>query len=189
MANQLLNLDVDWASKIGAADSTVAFNETFDVKINGVGELVGTLRFVLLSQNVSDEDAILWTFIPSDYEKTEDGDAIIRNVCINTRDALDMLKQQGGKSKLFLSLLADSDGKITDYGISKISLTLGSFLEDSNLPPNTEVGGMSIGELKVYVDEMLKRIQASETAGEAEKEVKNCHGSQRRKESQEESNQ
>lgn len=166
MANQLLNLDVDWASKIGAADSTVAFNETFDVKINGVGELVGTLRFVLLSQNISDEDAILWTFFPSDYEKTEDGGAIIRNVCINTRDALDMLKQQGGKSKLFLSLLADNNGIITDYGISKISLTLGSFLEDPDLPPNTEIGGMSIGELKAYVEAKLEVVELNANAAE-----------------------
>ena len=174
MANKVLNLEVDWAGKSGAADAIIAFNETFDIKIVGDLHADSTLYLTLLSQSVSAKEAILWTKTPTDITVNEDNTILIRDVRINTADVLDVLKAQGGKSKLFLSLLEyHQDGTTTDYGISKITLTLGSYIEDPDIPPNTEVGGMSVAELQQYVDEMLKKILKAESdATNAKNEAK-----------------
>lgn len=160
MANNVVTLDVDWASKSGMADTTIGFGETFDLVINGVDTLFSTLRLVLLSQSVSDETAILWTFLPETYEWTED-QVTIRNVRIYTQQVLDMLKSQGGKAKLYLSVASQSeDAHFVDYGVSKVTLTIGSYLGDQPIPPSTEISGITIGELKGYVEQMLGQIRA-----------------------------
>lgn len=162
MANNVVTLDVDWASKSGMANATIGFGETFDLEINGVETLFSTLRLVLLSQSVSDETAILWTYLPETYEWTEDW-VTIRNVRIYDKRVLDMLKSQGGKAKLYLSVASQTeDGHFVDYGVSKVTLTIGSYLEDSEIPPNTEISGITIGELKAYTEEMLATLRRLE---------------------------
>lgn len=164
---QTVTVEVDWTSKSGAADATIAFGETFDLQITGVSNFVGSIRMALLSQSVSDDDAVLWIQETATFD--EDGGTItISGIRFRTTKVYDVLKAQGGKAKLYLSVLnvrgeetvTDEEGNekqipiVTDYGVARITLTLGSYLENGPIPEDFEPDTMTIGELQEFLTQV-----------------------------------
>lgn len=179
MATQTLIVDPDWSSKSGAADATVAFGETFDLQINGISQFTGgKIRLVLLSQSVSAEEAVLWTSEVVGEGRPE-GSVTISNVTICTKSVYDLLQAQGGKARLYMSVLhilsetQDAHGKwtvnATDYGIAKMQMTLGAYLENPSIPIEYQYEGKTVAELEGFIDERVTLIAAYEVAAQTAK--------------------
>lgn len=176
---QTVTIEVDWTSKSGAADATVAFGETFNVSITGMSNVTGHLRLVLLSQSVSSEEAVLWS---KEYPVStqEEGPVEIESVRIFTPNVYDALKAQGGKAKLYLSVLnvrgeetvTDDDGETnqvsitTDYGVARITLTLGSYLEDGPIPEDFDPDTMTVAELQAFLTQVKIDTQTYKNSAE-----------------------
>ena len=166
MAEQILTVDVDWTSKSGSSDSTIAFGEQFTLNIKGMKaeslkQDKHSLRLMLLTQSVPEDDNVVWENGNSNFTVAEDGTVIVAGLKINTQAVLDALNQQGGKSRLYLAVTEMSDGApFTDYGTSRLTVSLGSFIEDPSYDPPETVDVPKFSDIKNLFDQVKADIDA-----------------------------
>lgn len=169
MTEQILTVDVDWGSKSGSADATVGFCETFTLHITGMkteslGEPMHSVRLVLLSQSVPDEDEVLWAKDTALFS-VKDDTVVITGLKIDTQAVLDILNQQGGKARLYLAVTEMADGApFADYGVSRLTTALGTFIEDENYNPPEGLDLPSYSEVKQSVDRAKNAAEAATKA-------------------------
>ena len=163
---QILTVDVDWTSKSGSADSTIAFGEQFTLNIKGMKteslkQDKHSLRLMLLTQSVPEDDNVVWENGSSSFTVAENGTVIVVGLKINTQAVLDALNQQGGKSRLYLAVTEMDDGApFTDYGTSRLTVSLGSFIEDPSYDPPEEVDAPKFSDIKNLFDQVKEDIDA-----------------------------
>ena len=171
----LLTIDVDWASKSGSADATIGFGETFDLRLTGFGstDVNGYLWLTLLQDSVPSETSEeLWAYKTPDVVRvSEDGSVTLENLCIFTEAVEQVLRSQGGKSKLFLAIreMRDSEKNAIDYGVVRLTVTIGSYIKDPSAPE--QLKGISIGDLVKSLDEATDAVQAAKDFAKASSEA------------------
>lgn len=166
MAEQILTVDVDWASKSGSSDSTIAFGEQFTLNIKGMkteslAQDKHSLRVMLLTQSVPEDDNVVWQNGSSKFTVAEDGTVIVEGLKVNTQAVLDALNQQGGKSRLYLAVTEMDDGApFTDYGTSRLTVSLGSFIEDPSYDPPETVDTPKFSDIKNLFNQVSAGVDA-----------------------------
>ena len=182
----ILTIEVDWASKSGSADATVGFGETFDLRLTGFGDagVNGNLWLTLIQDSVPSVTSVeLWAYkTPAPIQSDADGVVTIDNLCIATDAVLEVLRSQGGKSRLYLAIreMRNDDTAAIDYGIIRLTVTVGSYIKDPSIP--AQIAGLPKysevkAELKNAVDaaesvkeeakDLLQRVESSEVVNVA----------------------
>ena len=147
----ILTIDLDWTSKTGSADATIGFGETFDLRLTGFGitGVNGYLWLTLLQDSVpSDDSDELWSYkTPNAVQSDADGVVVLDNLCIFTQEVEDVLRSQGGKSKLYLAIreMRDGEKQAIDYGVVRLTVAIGSYIKDPSAPE--QLNSISIGDL------------------------------------------
>ena len=163
--NQTLLVEVDWSSKSGSADSTIAFNETFDISLNGVNNFGAdsNVRLVLSTAQTGLEKGNI-LYVISKSPALANGSLRINNIRVATPELLDTLNQQGGKGNFYLFVMEErADGSLVDFGSCRIKMTLGGYTEDTVLPENIE-GLPTIKELQESVATINGSLVKAEAA-------------------------
>lgn len=163
--NQTLLVEVDWSSKSGSADSTIAFNETFDISLKGVNNFgEGSNVRLVLSTAQTGLDASNILYVVSKAPALDDGALRINAVRVATQEVLDTLNQQGGKGNFYLFVMEErADGSLVDFGSCRVKMMLGGYTEDTVLPENIE-GMPTIKELQDSIAAINGSLAKAEAA-------------------------